>query len=394
MKKIRFLLFFLLSITALHAQNKLSNEAEISILTSTPSEEEVFTVYGHTAIRINDPIHNFDYIFNYGIFDFNKPNFIYRFAKGETDYMLGVDDFQHYIIGYQLRGSGIIEQVLNLTTEEKEKIWTALEINYRPENRIYRYNFFFDNCSTRPVVLVEKNVTGEVVYDYPYPPQTFRDLINACTENKPWQTFGCDLALGSSTDRMATQHEEMFLPLYLMEAFENAFIKSEDGSTRKLVKQTNIIVEDISDEEDIKSTFFTPLIVCWGLFLFILLLTIFEWKKKIYYPIIDFMLFFVAGIAGVVLFFLAFISEHPGTTGNWLLLWLNPIHLFGAILFMVKKAKKAAYYYHFINFAVLTLMLLFWRFIPQHFNAAFIPLVSVIWVRSAYSVYRYKSGFR
>gem|GEM_PF-4059010 len=202
-KSIFLFLLGILSLSAM-AQPKLSEEARISLMTSAPYDEEVFTVYGHAALRIYDPKQNIDYIFNYGIFDFSKPNFIYRFAKGETDYKLGVADFQDYVIEYQMRGSDITEQVLNLTQEEKEHIWDALLINYRPENRVYRYNFFFDNCATRPAAILEKEINGSVDYQYPYQSQTFRDLINYCTRNHPWLTFGCDLALGSPTDREAT----------------------------------------------------------------------------------------------------------------------------------------------------------------------------------------------
>ncbi len=129
-KSIFLFLLGILSLSAI-AQPKLSEEARISLMTSAPYDEEVFTVYGHAALRIYDPKQNIDYIFNYGIFDFSKPNFIYRFAKGETDYKLGVADFQDYVIEYQMRGSDITEQVLNLTQEEKEHIWDALLINYR-----------------------------------------------------------------------------------------------------------------------------------------------------------------------------------------------------------------------------------------------------------------------
>ncbi|HAD02404.1 MAG TPA: hypothetical protein DCE74_09385, partial [Porphyromonadaceae bacterium] len=164
MKKYLFIISFLLLILPIKAQLPLSEESRISILTSYPSDEEVFTLYGHTAIRILDPAQNIDLVFNYGIFDFHTPNFIYRFAKGETDYMLGVADFQNYFIEYQMRGSKVVEQALNLNQVEKEKLWQALIVNYEPQNRTYRYNFFFDNCSTKPRDLVEKAVEGKINY--------------------------------------------------------------------------------------------------------------------------------------------------------------------------------------------------------------------------------------
>ena len=148
----------------------LSSHAQISLLTCSPCDDEVYALYGHTALRIQDTLtingdkHFIDYVFNYGIFDFSKPNFIYRFAKGETDYILGVQDFEPFLSEYQMRGSEVSEQFLNLDFIEKEALWEALIINARPENRTYRYNFFFDNCATRPISMIEQAVSGSIAY--------------------------------------------------------------------------------------------------------------------------------------------------------------------------------------------------------------------------------------
>lgn len=388
MKRIGLLFLGLIILFTVQGQVKLGPEAQISLLTSAPSDDEVYTLYGHAALRVQDPSQQLDLTFNYGIFDFSKPNFIYRFAKGETDYMLGITDFAHYIVEYQMRGSCVTEQVLNLTLEEKERIWKALLVNYQPENRVYRYNFFFDNCATRPVALVEKNLNGTVQYHDPYPEQTFRSLINNCTRNHPWLTLGCDLALGSPTDRLASSHEMMFLPGYLKEAFAQATVRNPDGSERKLVKETNEIGSSDSDSDEIGQTFFTPLMAGWLLFGIVFVMTLVEWRRKTYFRGMDCLLFFIAGAGGIVLFFLSFISVHPCTCPNWNLVWLQPLHGVAVILFCVKKFKKAAYCYHFINFAALSLMLVGWHFIPQHLNLACIPLIITLWLRSGYGIYR------
>ncbi|MDR1201165.1 MAG: hypothetical protein LBL58_05970, partial [Tannerellaceae bacterium] len=177
-------------------------------------------------------------------------------------------------------------------------------------------------------------------------------------------------------------HEELFLPLYLEKAFDKATIQNPDGSERRLVSETNILAKEVQEEAEINV--FTPLVCSLALFLLILLSTIYEWRTKRYFWLIDSLLFFIAGLAGVVLFFLAFVSEHPATWPNWLIVWLHPFHLVGAVLFAVKKLNKAAYYYHFINFALLSFMLLGWYFIPQHMNTAFIFLALTLWVRSAF----------
>ena len=372
------------------AQLPLSDTAHISLLTSSPYEEEVFTVYGHAALRVCDPAQKVDYVFNYGIFDFSKPNFIYRFAKGETDYRLGVANYADYVIEYQLRGSTITEQRLNLTPSERQRLWEALVENYRPENRVYRYNFFFDNCATRPALLIEKAV-GHIDYHYPYTAQTFRSLINQCTRHHAWLTFGCDLALGSPTDRIATPHEMMFLPDYLREAFSKAEIIDPEGEHRPLVSETQLIeAEDPDEPERDIWDLLTPLRLGWLLFALTNIITTWGHFQGRAYKGFDIGLFGVAGLAGCVLFFLAFFSVHPCTWPNYSLLWLHPFHLLGVILFCINKAQKAAYCYHFINFAALMLLFAGWAFLPQQLNPAFIPLAASLWLRSARGIYRRK----
>lgn len=298
MKNILFIILWILVVVPTAAQTRLSEEAQISLLTSAPYDEEVFTVYGHAALRVKDPQQKIDYIFNYGIFDFSKPNFIYRFAKGETDYKLGVTDYIDYITEYQMRGSDVTEQVLNLESDEKERIWQALLLNYEPQNRIYRYNFFFDNCATRLATILEKQVNGKIEYNEAPDPQTFRDLINYCTRNHPWLTFGCDLALGSPTDRAASPHEMMFLPSYLRDSFGKATITRPDGTEKKLVSETSTLEASEADEElETKSGLFTPLVCSILFFGLIATITYIEWRKKTYFRTVDCLLFFIAGAA-------------------------------------------------------------------------------------------------
>jgi len=347
----------------------------------------VFTVYGHTALRVNDPVNHIDLVYNYGIFDFSKPNFIYRFAKGETDYILGVDYFSYFLFAYITRGSEVYEQILNLLPEEKESLWQALEWNRQPENRMYRYSFFFDNCATRPAVMVENNLKGTIRFAPATGIPTFRTVINYCTRNHPWQTFGCDLVVGMPSDRVMTQRETFFIPDYLKNAFDKAEIIRE-GQSEPLVKQTNILSEKNPPSTPL---FITSPLFCFSvLFIIILALTIYEWRRKKYYRIVDVLLFFCAGIAGCILFFLSFMSVHPSMFPNINLLWLHPLHLIGSIIFSVKKGKMMAFWYHLINFAVVISMCVGWFFIPQHFNIAFIPLIASLLLRSGGTLLRKK----
>ncbi|MDR2918529.1 MAG: DUF4105 domain-containing protein [Tannerella sp.] len=380
-----------------YAQTRLSEDAQISLLTCSPSDEAVYTLYGHTAIRVRDVIQIdsvnqrvLDTVFNYGIFDFSKPNFIYRFVKGETDYRLEAYDFKHFLPEYEMRGSEVYEQVLNLTYEEKAALWQALLINLQPENKVYRYNFFYDNCSTRPAVLVERCIDGSIAYSDHSMPKTFREMINHCTRNEPWVTFGCDLIVGYPADRIATVHESFFIPDYLKNAYSEAWIIRADGTKRKLVSEETILATVDAEDVNKQPTVFTPFIVTSLFFLLILLITLFEWRKKTYFRWLDCLLFFVAGLAGCIIFFLSFISEHPSMWPNISIIWLHPLHLIGVVLFAVKKLNKAAYCYHFINFVALFGLLPVWFFIPQHLNIAFIPLIASLWLRSEYCLLRKK----
>jgi hypothetical protein len=372
------------------AQNLLSEKAQISMLTCSSSDGAVYTLYGHTAIRVRDTT-GLDYVFNYGIFDFSKPNFIYRFTKGETDYMLGVYKYDDFISDYIMRGSEVYEQTFNLQMPEKNALWQALVINALPENRVYRYSFFYDNCSTRPAKLIGRYVSGHLEYENYTERITYRDAINKCTEEYPWLTFGCDLVLGMPADKVMNLKESFFLPENVKKTFANARIVHYDKTSLPLVSASSAIVELIPDDEPVRS-WFTPLLC--GCLIFILAagLTIAEWRTKKYAKLFDILIFTIAGLAGCVLYFLCFISVHRGIWPNISVLWLHPFHLVGVILFAVKKFNKAGYYYHFINFVALFVMSVGWCFIPQHLNIAFIPLIASLLLRSGYRWIRIKEN--
>lgn len=387
MKRLAAFFFFLLLLCPLAAQTKLNDQAQISLLTAAPSEEEVFTLYGHSAIRVNDPENKIDWVFNYGIFDFNQPNFILRFTLGKTDYILGINQFNDYFIDYQMRGSEVTEQVLNLSATQKQQVWDYLLWNAQPENRTYRYNFFFDNCATRPRDIIEKAAGGEVRYTVKDEKKTFRDLITQCTRNHSWYTFGCDLVLGAPTDRMASVRDAMFLPAYLKNGVAHATVALPDGKNVPLVASSHTLIEGTS--EAAADTRFTPFVAGMLLLLLTVLITGIEWRRQTYFRAVDIILFAVAGLCGCMIFFLWFFSEHPCVNANWNLIWLNPVELVAVALFAVKKGKKAAYCYHFINFATLTLLLIGWKWIPQQMEPAFIPYILTLWTRSGYGVYRF-----
>lgn len=385
---------------------RLTDSSRISLLTITPSNEQVYTLFGHTAIRIKDDSVKIDVVFNYGLFDFNTPNFIYRFVKGETDYMVGAVPFDYFIIEYQTRGVGIYEQVFDISAKDKQHIWEALLDNTKPENRVYRYNFLYDNCATRPRDIIESNIEGEIIYTPTMKEQTYRNLIHECTFLDRWTQFGIDIIIGSGADKIITDRQKDFLPRYLCEAYTLALLNTDSAEDKYLISDSHFIIKPTT-EENIKyfqknypdlltARFYTPvnypLII--GCILLVLTFLIFylSYKKNkiILGKIFDTILFLVAGLTGYVIFFLWFVSEHPCVDANWNLVWLNPLQLLMACLFFVKPLQKYIYYYHFINFAVLLLFLLAWCLIPQQLEIAFAPYILCLVARSGSNILQYK----
>lgn len=361
-----------------HVETK-SDSIRLSLLTCTAGEE-VYSLFGHTAIRYENFTTKEDIIFNYGIFSFSTPNFVWRFVKGETDYKLGVGHYANFKLDYLFQGRGIYQQVLNLTPVEKKRLLDLLIENYLPENRTYRYNFFFDNCATRPRDKIEEAIDGTIKYTTIDYRMSFRDVVRQFSKGYEWDRFGMDFCLGSEADKPITYREEMFSPYYLMDAFAMAQIVKEEGTVRPLVAETTTLLE--KEEGSSGSMPFTPLRTFLLLFIAITFVTIYGLKKKKALWGIDLLLFALAGLAGCVVFLLSFFSEHPTVSPNYLIFAFHPLHLLLLPFFILKEKKEKRSIYHTINAIVLTLFILLWWAIPQHFNLAVLPLALCLLVRS------------
>lgn len=370
---------------------QLSDSASISLITCDPADM-AYALYGHTAIRVNDPAQDIDYAFNYGVFDFDSPNFLYRFTKGETDYILGVTLFAHFLREYKTRKSGVTEQVLNLSEKEKQQVWEALLENSKSENRMYRYNFLFDNCATRPRILLEKSVAGRIEYQQILPETTFRELIHHCNRNHRWLTFGIDLALGAPLDEPIGQEPQLFLPDKLMLVFEKASIVQSDGERKKLVSEVRQLIPHYPVEE--KPVDSNPVVVCWIFFGVVALLSVLPISSIKYLRWLDFFIFFIYGLMGCVIAFLSFVSIHPCVFPNYTIVWLHPLHLVVAVMLFIRPCLRFVRYYMFINTLLLIAFLIVWKFIPQVFNPAFIPLVCVILLRALLYTFRNPVAFK
>ena len=302
-------------------------------------------MYGHTAIRFHNLRNGDDFAFNWGIFNFRQSYFVLRFVFGATDYELGVMPFGRFCDYYRKWGSSVTEQVLNLTADEKRSLFAAMMENYQPQNRTYRYNFFFDNCATRPRDMIEANVQGKVMYapreDYE---PTFREMIRECTGHHEWATFGNDLLLGVRADMKTTRQEQEFLPGNLLYDFDYAQIRAADGSIRPLLKERRMAVNPGVQmrEQDFP---LTPRECGWLLLAVTVFLALWEWKRKKTFKYYDALLMLLMGLAGCVLTVMIF-SQHPATSINLQLLLFNPVHLF--FLPAVLRRRRTTRYWVFL----------------------------------------------
>lgn len=386
---IYILLTFLFYSSFCLAQTETKGDAtdsiQLSLLTCAPGEE-IYSLFGHTAIRYQNYTQNIDAVFNYGMFSFNTPNFILRFTLGETDYQLGVTSYSEFADEYNYYGRSVWQQNINLTQPEKLKLIKLLEDNYRPENRVYRYNFFFDNCATRPKDQIEKAIDGRLEYgrnmDDKNTGKSFRDIIHQYTKGHPWDRFGIDLCIGSTADRPITYRQMMFAPFYVKDFFEKAIIISPSGVGRPLVEKETKVVNPpnvvTSQQQGL-----TPLQSSLLLFIIVTLITIYGIRHNKTFWQVDLILFFVAGITGCILTFLVLFSKHPAVSPNFLLFIFHPIHLLWLPWIIKSGYKKQRSIYMMANCAVLTLFILLWSVIPQRFDLAVLPLALCLLERSA-----------
>jgi hypothetical protein len=374
------------SITSLYAQERhLSGQAQISLITILPGEapEEFF---GHSAIRVYDPVNNMDLSFNYGTFHFDSW-FMLKFIYGDLNYFLSIASFPHSLEHYRQRRRPVIEQALNLTTGQQQLLYDFLLENAREENRYYQYDFLFDNCSTRIRDAIKSVFDADVQFaDEPDPGLTFRELIALYVHHKPFERFGIDVLLGNRIDRVAEPRETMFLPDYLMEAFDYATI-TRDGRSEPLVSGTERIL-DIEDYEQGNSLPWVTLIT-WFLFLTGLYVTRYCYQSgKSVLRWFDVPLFAATGFIGLLITFLWFISLHEVTASNLNLIWTFPTHLIAAALLFKYSVPGDRMTIYFLVTAVVSFMILAgWIFWPQYLHPAVFPLILLLLLRSGWITY-------
>ena len=307
---------------------------QISLLTCSPGKE-VWAQYGHTAIRYYDKESGEDLAINYGIFSLDQTYFIPRFVLGMTDYRMGVQPMDMFLAQYSYEGRGVVEQVLNLSAEDKGVIYKALQENMKPENVVYRYNYFFDNCTTRARDMLVNHLHGKVVYPPAEEDATFRSMIHKWNNKYEWSQFGEDLLLGVNADRKTTKSEQQFLPENLRSDFDKATYKG-----KPLVKETNVLLD--AETEVAEPAFpLSPLSIALIFAAISLVMMLFSYRRQQVYWAWDLALMLTSGLMGIIFFVMIF-SQHPCVSLNFILLFFNPLPLF--FLYSTIKKKKVIWW--------------------------------------------------
>jgi hypothetical protein len=374
-----FILLSLFSITHNNAQVNLSVYSEISIVTAGPGEA-LYEKFGHAAIRIKDPVLNLDLIYNYGVFDFNQPNFLLNFADGKMYYVLARYDFKYFISSYRKDKRWLKQQVLNLNKTEKQQLFLYLENNALIENATYPYDPFFNNCASKlkdittailkeNVVLNSKNIKDK---------STLRELMNQEITWNTWGNFGINLITGRILDQERNQLEYTYLPDYLFKTIKNGKIK-RDHKIINLVKREDVLLD--FDEISTNISLFNPLAFFTLLALIVVLITVKDIKNQKRTKWLDFIIFFLTGIVGLILTYFWFFSSHKTAPDNYNVLWAFLPNLIVAFIVTKAIAKKWLQKYLIILLVCLTIVLILWICELQIFPITAIPILLLLGIR-------------
>jgi hypothetical protein len=378
--KLPAILFFILSaILSAPAQITLSDQAEISVITCGPGQNELYSAFGHSAFRVTDPVNGLDYAFNYGVFDFSQPNFYLNFARGHNYYKLAVQDYKQFEYFYRYYNRYVHEQVLNLTPQQKQRLFDYLQWNALPENQTYLYDYFYDNCATKLPAIVAMVFQDSVVFDGTHITTNYsiRQLTDLYLKRQPWGDLGIDLCLGLPMDKKATPYEHMFLPDYVEAGFDHATLNS-----KPLVKQKNIIYESVPESFHLSP--FRPMYVFSALAVLIAVISWIDFRRKKVSDWLDVTLFGITGAVGFLLLLLWVATDHKAAANNLNLLWALPTHLL--VVVVLRKAGTWMNLY-FSSVAVLNgVLLLTWAWLPQQLHVALIPLVLGLLIRAVMRV--------
>ncbi len=362
----------------INVSSQIPSDTEIYLITCGPGTE-TYSIYGHSALRIVIPQDEIDRAYNWGVFDFATPNFVWKFAKGRLEYMLGVYPFDRFLQEYFFESRSVYQQKINLEPDEIKILLALIQENLKPENVKYRYDFFYDDCSTRIRDLLEKALGDKLLY----PPEdkrdipTFREKINQYQRPYPWLQTGVDLLIGTPGNKKASFRDRMFLPDELKEGLSKAVV-NRSGKMIPLLQNPETLLQ--FDPPEIKQHFLTTPLFLFSLLLIAVIIlssTVRGIKANL---VIDIVVFTIFSILALLMIFFNFFSDHQQLKWNLNIIWLNPFILLCLVSLIFNKNWYIWFRWVFfltpIAFVVQIIFL-------NAFNTAFIPLELLLLVRSS-----------
>ena len=389
LKKLIPLVLLLLTLSS-NAQLQLTEASEISVLSIGPGYL-LNDSFGHSAIRVKDPLYNFDVVYDYGRYDFEAEGFYLNFAQGKLNYMIGRTEFEDFLSFYEYQNRRVQEQQLNLSTKQKTAFYYFLTENIKPENQSYPYDFFYNNCATKITDAIESILEDQITYLPPstFEQDTFRNLIRSDLNQNSWGSLGIDVALGSKIDQLASVKEHLFLPKNLYLLLENAQIGSTD---LKIVKKSKILTS--SSFVKTFDGFGSPLAILSLIAFAILFVTFRDHKKNKRSKWLDVSLFAFTGLIGLALLLLWFATDHTATSDNYNLLWAFATNLLFIPSILKTRLTNRGIKYIVFLVILLALMLLHWITGVQSFAIGLIPLLIAICVRYLFLIRHFNKAIR
>ncbi len=373
-KKYLLPVLFFLYVSLQPAYSQVS-DTSIYLITCGPGTE-TYSIYGHSALRVL--INRSDTIYNWGVFDFSTPNFAWKFAKGRLDYLLDLESFERFLQSYFYEKRYVLSQKINLDPVETKQLLLLINENLKPENLKYRYDFFYDDCSTRIRDLIEKSTGDKLVYPSAEETgsPTFREMVGRYQKPYSWLQFGIDLIMGSPGDKKADFRDRMFLPIPLKDGLSAAAI-NRSGQMIPLLQVPDVILD--FETPSVKPDFFlTPFFIFGALMLLILLLSLFL-NGKTFNDLTDILLYSIFSILSVFMIFFNFFTDHQQMRLNFNMIWLNPFLII--CLFSILFNWSGKFWFR-ILFFISAAFIVASLFLPQAFNIAIYPLVLIILMRS------------
>ncbi len=383
MKKIRLLLLIYLISGNYSLFSQQTPGAEVYLVTCSPGIA-TYSIYGHSALRIVVPEKGIDSAYNWGVFDFSTPNFAWKFAKGRLEYMLGVYSTDRFLQEYFLEQRSVYQQKINLEPGEIEILFALITENLKPENIKYRYDFFYDDCSTRIRDLLEKSIGDKLKY----PPEvskdipTFRDKVGEYQQSYPWLQLGVDLLMGSPGDKKASLRDRMFLPIDLQKGLSEVVV-NRNGKMIPLLQNPAALLE--FDPPETKRGFFTTPLFIFSLLLIAIILLTATVRVITANKIIDLVIFSIFSILALMMLFFNFFTDHQQMKWNLNITWLSPFIIMCLVSLVFNKEWHAWFrIVFFLTLIIFVIQIVF----PNAFNNAFIPLELMLAIRCSV-----RSGF-